>query len=230
MRFNETLNMDTQQYDTILFDFDGTLTHSLPVWLKAYQLALKSFGVDLSADEVMRECFYRPWDDIIAQYGLPSREQFSDRVKQGVEESFCEAELFDGVRKVLDDCQSLNLKLGIVTSSNRNVVSDFLQAEGLADYFRSVVTADDTTNFKPHPEPVFMALEELGSTPQKSLFIGDSFVDMLASESAGCDRALFFPDEHHAFYCLEELRAYNPSFVFHNYCELWTNLPGFRFV
>lgn len=218
--------METAPYTTILFDFDGTLTHSLPVWLQAYQSALSGFGIRLTDDEVMRDCFYRPWDEIISRFNLPPRAEFGDRVLRGVEEYFDQAELFDGVCTVLEECRMNELKLGIVTSSSRSVVTEFLSAKGIADHFGVVVTADDTTNFKPHPEPIFMALSQLQSDPSESLFIGDSSVDMLASRAAGTDSGLFFPDEHFVFYSLDELRAHQPHFVFRSYFELWTKMTG----
>lgn len=212
--------MDHFRYTSILFDFDGTLTHSLPVWLKAYQTAMRSFGIHMSDDEVMKECFYRPWQEIIDQFKLPSQEAFGAKVLRGVEDCFEEAELFDGVMCVLDECKSRGLKLAIVTSSTKRVVEKYLAENSLKNHFLSVVTADDIINFKPHPEPVLMALGHLESLAQDTLMIGDSYVDLVAGHAAGTDRALFFPDEHHYFYNLEELSKHEPHFTFHNYSEL----------
>jgi len=207
------------RYSSILFDFDGTLTHSLHLWLRAYQLAFLFFGIKLSEQEVISRCFYRSWQDLADEFQLPSEDEFGRHVMIGLEDAMQEAVLFDDVMAVLEKCRSSNRKLGIVTSSTRRVVNKFLKDHKIEKYFGVVVTADDITNFKPHPEPVFTALTALSSLAEDTLFVGDSSVDMLAAHNAGLHKALFLPDEHISFYNFDELRSHQPHFVFYRYSE-----------
>lgn len=208
------------RYSTILFDFDGTLTHSLPSWMRAYQFALEQYGIKLPSDQVIDRCFYRPWESVVADFELPSLDDFGVHVNIGLEEAMTEAILFDDVEQVLDAACTRGIKLGIVTSSTRKVVKKFLAEKNLDGYFGTVITADDITNFKPHPEPVFMALGALEGEARESLFVGDSSVDMMAAESAGLDKCLFLPDEHELYYDFVQLKAHEPHIVFHRYSEL----------
>jgi phosphoglycolate phosphatase-like HAD superfamily hydrolase len=96
----------------------------------------------------------------------------------------------------------------------------------IASYFSAIVTANDIINFKPHPEPVLLALRLTKSEPGEAIFVGDSTADILAGHAAGTDTALFYPPVHHKFYELETLTASRPHFVFGDYAELSTHLFG----
>jgi pyrophosphatase PpaX len=208
------------RHSTILFDFDGTLTHSLPLWLRAYQHAFQHFGINLTDAEVVSDCFYRPWAEVVQTFGVPSVAQFGEQVDEGLTLAFEDAEPFDGVVEALEELQGAAVKLGIVTSCNGSVVKRFLKAKSMDSYWGTVVTADDITNFKPHPEPVLLALTRLNSDPADTMFIGDSAVDMLAADAVDLDKGLFLPEVHQEFYEFDDLRTHNPDFIFHNYDEL----------
>lgn len=207
-------------YSTILFDFDGTLTPSLPLWVRAFQFTLDKYSIKLSFDDVIRVCFYRAWQDIVDEYELPSVSDFADNMHTGLEEGFEHAQPFAGVESALTECHRRNIKLGIVTSSKKSIVKQFLATHGISKFFQTVVAAEDIVNHKPHPEPVLMALDHLDSAPAGSLLIGDSHADMLAAHAAGISKALFFPDEHHGFYNFEDLKAHHPQFIFQDYSDL----------
>jgi pyrophosphatase PpaX len=211
-------------YSTILFDFDGTLTPSLPLWVQAFQYAFDKFGITMDGGDVVRQCFYRSWDDIASSYGITSATDFRSHIHDGLDQAFLEAKLFDDVTEVLDTCRSHNVSLGIVTSGRRKVVDHFLKSHQLTEYFGAVVTADDVREHKPDPAPVFMALKQLKSSTEQCILIGDSQADLLAAQAANIHKGLFFPHEHGIFYRVEELVSYQPNLVFHAYSELLPKL------
>jgi pyrophosphatase PpaX len=216
----------TLRYSTILFDFDGTLTPSLPLWVRAFQFAFAQYGVSVTGADVVRRCFYRSWASVVDEFALPSLADFSAYVETGLVEAFDDAVLFEGVTGFLEECRLQDVKLGIVTSSKRILVERFLERYGLSAQFAAVVTADDIIYHKPHPGPILMALSTLASTSEGSMFVGDSAADMLAAGAAGMDKALFFPDEHHEFYDFDELTSHEPHLVFHDYHQLAASLSG----
>lgn len=192
--------------------------------MRAYQFALSQYGIKLASEEVIGRCFYRPWKDLVTEFELPSIDEFGTHVHVGLEAAMPEAVLFDDVETVLEACRVRGIKLGIVTSSSKKVVKKFIDENNLEGYFGCLITADDITNFKPHPEPVFKGLAEVGGTPETSLFVGDSSVDMLAAASAGLHKALFLPDEHMIYYDFKELESHEPHLVFRKYAELLERL------
>ncbi|MGH7606686.1 MAG: HAD-IA family hydrolase, partial [Gemmatimonadales bacterium] len=75
--------------------------------------------------------------------------------------------------------------LGLVTSKMRDGAQRGLRVAGLDHAFDIIVGCDDVTNFKPHPEPVLRAIDELGVPAAETVFIGDSRHDMACGRAAG---------------------------------------------
>ena len=77
------------------------------------------------------------------------------------------------------------VRLGVVTSKLRSGAERGLQAAGLTDFFHTIVSADEVSRAKPHPEPVLAALARLGIEAKDAVFIGDSPHDIAAGREAG---------------------------------------------
>jgi pyrophosphatase PpaX len=212
-------------YSTVLFDFDGTLTNSLDLWVQAFQSSFAEFGLSFTDEEIIGRCFYRPFADVTAEFKMPY-EEFKTHFQEVLWQSFENPSLFPGVQEILEGAHRAGARIGLVTSSSRNVVERALESMRVASYFTAIVTANDIINHKPHPEPVLLALRLVGSQPAESIFIGDSTADILAGHAAGTDTALFYPPVHHKFYELDALTATRPHFVFGDYAELSTHLFG----
>lgn len=208
------------KYRAILFDFDGTLTPSLPLWLEAYKIALRHFGVDLSDEEVVRRCFFRDWHVVASDLNLGSGEDLRVQVDIGLREAFMEATLFPLALPLIEQCRQQGRQTALVTSSPRALVRSVLPRLGLDTQFDFVICGDDVKNYKPHPEPVLTTLDALGRAPREAIMIGDSSVDMLAGKAAGTATALFLPSEHSPFHSAAALRATEPDHVFADHAEL----------
>lgn len=210
----------SRKYRAVLFDFDGTLTPSLPLWVKAFDIALREFGLALSHDEIVQRLFYRDWAESAAELHIASVEKFQEEIFRGLRESFHEAELFPDVPTLLAMCRESGLLTALVTSAPRFILDDAMPRLGLDAAFDYVVCADDVKNFKPHPEPVLMTLSALGCAAAQALMIGDSRADILAGKTAGTATALFMPDDHQPFHRFEALRATEPDHIFDHHREL----------
>jgi pyrophosphatase PpaX len=210
----------SRKYSTILFDFDGTLTPSLELWVEGLRHAFAKFDKFPSDDEIINRVLYRDYEEVVADFKLSSTEEFSQHVEVGLSESFARATLFEGVVEVLEECSNLKIKMGVVTSSPRVIVNRTLRKWKVHSFFKSIVTADDITHFKPHPEPVLLAMKRLKGLAPECLFIGDSMHDILAGQAAGIETALFFPDNHSQFYDYNALVDAGPDFIFRSYKDV----------
>jgi HAD superfamily hydrolase (TIGR01549 family) len=211
-------------YTSLLFDFDGTLAHSLPVWLDAYRFAFSLFGKTVPDEQIIERCFYREFDDVASEFSLPSAPLLRQKVSTRLWEQFEDVELVSGAAHTLELCSRCGVKLGIVSSASRRIVERTLTKVGVISSFQAIITADDTINLKPDPEPVLLALRLLSTEASKSLFVGDSVADMLAAHAAKTKTALFLPDSHSQFSNRTELLRTRPHFVFHEYKELTNHL------
>lgn len=207
-------------FRAVLFDFDGTLTPSLPLWVKAFDIALREHGVQLSHEDIVQRLFYRDWAESAAELQIDSVEAFQASINRGLRVSFHEAALFPDVLELLAACREHALQTALVTSAPRFILDDVMPRLGLSAAFDHVVCADDVQNFKPHPEPVLMTLNALGCDAADAVMIGDSRADILAGKAAGTATALFMPDDHQPFHRFDALRATEPDHIFFHHREL----------
>jgi len=204
----------------VLFDFDGTLTPSLPLWLEAYHIALRTFSMTLTDEEVLRRCFFRDWADVATDLGVCTAMELEVEVDRGLQQSFAAAELFPLARDVIEHCREQGLLTALVTSSPRRLIETVAVKLDVHHLFDFVLCGGEVTNYKPHPEPVLRTLQALECAPQAAIMIGDSAADVLAGKAAGTRTALFMPDDHGRFHDSERLRATKPDFIFKDHGEL----------
>jgi phosphoglycolate phosphatase len=215
------MSLPLSKYRAVLFDFDGTLTPSLPLWVHGYRLALGgAFGLELSDEEIIKRCFFRDWSDVAADLGIASVDALRVQVQIGVQEAFLAAQLFPLARPLLEHCRRHGLQTALVTSSPRAIVGPVAERLGLHELLDFVICGDDVTYYKPHPEPVLTTLAALTRAAGEAIMVGDSRVDILAGKAAGVATALFLPDEHSRFHSFDELRATEPDHVFMCHTEL----------
>jgi HAD superfamily hydrolase (TIGR01509 family) len=212
--------LQSTKYRAVLFDFDGTLTPSLPLWVKAFHIAVEKSGVTFTDEEVIQRFFYRNWADVATELQFASLSAFREEIHRGLRIAFHEAELFPEVLSILESCKEGGLQTALVTSAPRVVLDDVIPRLAMRELFDYIVCADDVKNFKPHPEPVLMTLSALNRAPHEAIMIGDSTADILAGKAAGTATALFMTDDHDAFHKADALRATEPDHIFTDHREL----------
>ena len=94
---------------------------------------------------------------------------------------------YDGMADVLKFIRENDVKSIIVTGSVKRVTN---RLKRFRLPFVGVLTRFDTGHKKPHPEPMFRALEILGCDASKVLSVGNQVIDLLSSKGAGIDFAL----------------------------------------
>lgn len=208
------------KFKAVLFDFDGTLLPSLPLWVKAYHAALRHFGVTLPDSEIIARCFFRDLDEVASDLYGGTGESFRPRLDAALLEAFLEARLFPLARPLLSHCRAHGLQTALVTSSPRNLLAGVLPRLELTALFDFVIAGDEVSRYKPHPEPVLTALAALGREAHEAVMIGDSHADILAGKAAGTATALFLHDDHAPFHSFDALRATGPDVIFSDHQEL----------
>lgn len=102
---------------------------------------------------------------------------------------------FDGMNDVLNFIRENDVKSIIVTGSVKRITN---RLKRFHLPFVGVLTRFDVGHKKPHPAPMFRALEILGCDASKVLSIGNQMIDLEASKAAGIDFAMasWGVDEH----------------------------------
>ncbi len=177
---------DLRSVNSLLFDLDGTLVDTIQLILYSFRETFRILGLPPRSErelllQVGRPLLEQAWDidpehaeDIYQLY----RRVYDDNYQHLVKE-------YPGVREALAELRRNGYRLAVVTSKRRRSASRDLEVFGLALYCEVLVTAEDTENHKPDPEPVLKALEKLGISPRQATFIGDSPYDVRSAHAAG---------------------------------------------
>ena len=168
----------------ILFDFDGTLVDSAEASFRCYQRTFASFGIDFDRGRYA-ETYSPDWLRTYTAVGLPEA-SWEAANALWLEHYSCEiAPLIDGVEGVLKAFCSAGLLQGIVTSGTRHRVIRDLDALGIRDLFKVVVCAEDARRKKPHPEALMLALDQIDTSTDQAVYVGDSPEDIRMARDAG---------------------------------------------
>lgn len=175
------------RFSTYLFDLDGTLIDSIALILESYRHTLRTHRGATPGDDV--------W---LAGLGTPLWAQFRHFTDDAGEIAAMVATYRDynlanhdrmvrpypGVEPAVAALARRG-QLAVVTSKLRAGAVRGLEHCGLAQYFPTIVGADDVHRHKPDPEPVEKALALLGADAATAVFVGDSPHDMAAGRAAG---------------------------------------------
>lgn len=177
-------------YNCIVFDVDGTMIENEKAVYSAYQKVIyDEFGRYFSPEEVKR-AYAVPTHEAIKRLGFNNVEEAEKKYHRCLMEAFQNVEPFKGIPEVLEYLQKKKIILGVVTSRNKDEVSEDACFQGLISHFRHVVCASDTKKHKPDAEPLLKLLWEVDCEPSKALYIGDTLFDYQCARNAGVDFAL----------------------------------------
>jgi HAD superfamily hydrolase (TIGR01549 family) len=204
----------------VLFDWDGTLIDSYGADSSAYLAMFREMGIPWGLEELARH--YSPnWYRVYRAAKLPrARWDDADRAWR-VQYAKHSPRLIAGARQVLVRLGRAH-HLGLVTSGDRDRVTQQLRAFRLTRLFGARVCSGDTPEKKPHPAPLRLALRQLSLEPSACVYVGDSPEDLEMARSAGV-RAIAvlgpFPTE-------KGLRAARPEFLLESIRQLPEVLKG----
>jgi len=177
-----------------IFDFDGVLVDTMPAHFASYREALEEVGVPLD-----RERFYY-------QAGMTGREQIrwfcrQAGVQADVERIYARKnELAPRHRDLVTPIpenlallrvlRAAGLKTAIASGSSRPSILPVMERFGIE--VDAVVSSEDVTRGKPHPDLFLEAAARLGAAPQLCTVVEDSEVGIQAAQAAGMSALRFF--------------------------------------
>ncbi|MBM6596739.1 HAD family hydrolase [Microvirga pudoricolor] len=173
----------------LIFDMDGTLTHSDPVHLQAFARILAPEGVTID-ETIYRSTIIGRTNDAIFASLLPHKtveehEDFADRKEAAFREMASDLKPLDGLGELFDWADAQGLKLALVTNAPRLNAEHMLDALGISDRFVVKITIEDVARGKPDPLPYLTALQRLGVSADEALVFEDSPSGMRAAKAAG---------------------------------------------
>lgn len=180
----------TTKITTILFDLDGTLIDTNDLIIASFLHTLEKFY----PGKYNRE-------DVLPFIGPSLKESFGGIDPERAEEmtrvyrtyNLANHDLlikeFDGVLETMQSLKENGFNIAIVSTKIYATVLLGLKVTKLDSFFDVIVALDHVTKEKPDPEPIYLALEQLGSTPEETIMVGDNYHDILAGKNAGTKTA-----------------------------------------
>lgn len=177
----------------VLWDMDGTLVDSEPLWGEVTYamseamgrrlgLAQRAATVGGSVENTIHICAEHAGLDPTMVDFSQWRSYMLDNVATLMQQRL---ELFPGVSELLTDINAHSIPMAICTNTERIVAEPAFSVIGL-EHFATTICGDEVTQAKPNPEMYCVAAQRLGVQPADCLVFEDSQAGMTAAVSAGC--------------------------------------------
>ena len=188
----------------VIFDMDGILIDSEPLWKIAEIAAFKKVGIDLThtdceetvglrMDEVVRL-----WYDRVGWEGRSLKEVEDDVIDVLISEIQNQGKAMIGVEAALINIKEAGYKIGLATSSANRILQVVIDKLSIRTYFDVLHSAEFEEYGKPHPAVFLTAAKQLGVKPNQCLVIEDSFNGVLAAKAARM-KVIAIPEKTHHF-------------------------------
>ena len=178
------------RFDTILFDLDGTLLHTIPDMLTSLNRALRMYGRPERTLEDLRRYIGNGVRKLVSR-ALPDGENdplyetiFAEYSRWYVVHSLDTTTPYDGILPLLEELRARGISLCCVTNKPHSDAVPLIMKRFNA-LIPCVVGKKEGRQPKPAPDAVEEALSILGAKRETTLYVGDSEVDYETAENTG---------------------------------------------
>lgn len=208
---------------SVIFDMDGLLIDSEPMWQAAEKQVFSSLGVNVTEElsaltaamttrEVTEFWFQQsPWDELDP---VEAENAVIDTVAMMIQS---EGKAMPGVAQALELCRHQGCKIGLATNAPYRLIPVVLQKLDIESYFDSIVSAEQVAHGKPRPDVYLQNLEQLQTTAADTIAFEDSMTGLKAAVQAGI-KTVIVPSGlrvssqfDQADLCLNQLSEFNES-------------------
>ncbi len=173
----------------LLIDMDGTLVETESRWWAAERRVMELHGSTWEEDD-QNQAIGGPLFKVVEYMGAKANvksEIIFDQIVEEMLNSFSKykSELLPGWKEIINESKKQGIKIALVTASNRVLADALLINNSYQDFFDLVITSDDVTETKPHPEPYLAAARHFGLDVLDCLAFEDSNTGISSSLGAG---------------------------------------------
>ena len=176
--------------DTVIFDMDGLLVDSEPLWVVAMQTVFQTVNVSITPELAAQTTGLRTkevvnyWHNYFQWKGKTKEKVAEEIIEEVWQQVLRNGKLMDGVLEILRFFKTRNLKMGLASSSPLNFIHQVLSQFELSSYFQVISSAGDEPYGKPHPAVYLSCAQQLNSNPLQCLAFEDSINGMVAAKAA----------------------------------------------
>ena len=174
----------------VIFDMDGLLIDSEPLWQEAEISVFSQVRVPLT-QEMTKETMGLRVDEVVEHWHTrypwekPSKEETAQKIADRVVELVKEKGVAKkGVNQTIQIFVGQNIPIAIASSSWRKIIDAVVERLGIAEYISLTHSAQDELHGKPHPGVYLTTAQKLGVLPSECLAFEDSPNGVLAAKAA----------------------------------------------
>jgi sugar-phosphatase len=180
----------TKEIKAVIFDMDGVLIDSEPLWRKAMIEGFASIGVLITEEDCKKTTGNRLKE--VVEYWFEKLD-ILDFLPTEIEHRIIntlvklinkEGKAISGVIEVINFCNNNNIKIGLATSSSNQLMEAVLEKLKLKNIFKSSISAENMEYGKPHPEVFLICASQLQISPLECIVIEDSINGVIAAKAA----------------------------------------------
>lgn len=184
---------------TVIFDMDGVIFDTEALFISCWKMIGEKYALG-EIEEVCHKC--------IGTTSVETKRIVLEKYGQNFEyEKFCKeaSVLFHkkidekgipvkrGARELLSYLKVNGFRIGLASSTRKQVIEEELEEAGLLSFFHVIVGGDMVEHSKPDPEIYLLACQEMGVNPAETFAIEDSFNGVRAASRAGM-KVFMVPD------------------------------------
>jgi len=174
----------------VIFDMDGLLVDSEPLWTQAEIEVFGSVGINLDENSCQRTVGMGLDEVVEFRYGQkpwngPTRQEVSRLIHSRVRDLISQkAQAKPGAMKVLEMVKEQDVKIGLATASDGELIRAVQERLDITGTFHSIRSASELEHSKPHPEVYLKVAQDLDVKPQRCVAFEDSVLGIIAAKAA----------------------------------------------
>ncbi|MCA0346735.1 MAG: HAD family phosphatase [Actinobacteria bacterium] len=181
--------MTSDTLAAVLWDMDGTLIDSEPLWIEVELAMLRRYGLEMSAETHERMIGSGLWEaaEHFRELGVPLSAdeivaEWVESVERGIAET--EPQWRPGARELLASLLAAGIPCALVTMSTRSL-ADAVVAMLPQGTFQAIIAGDEVEHEKPHPDPYLRGAAALGIPTSACLAFEDSPTGLTSAHASG---------------------------------------------
>jgi mannitol-1-/sugar-/sorbitol-6-/2-deoxyglucose-6-phosphatase len=178
------------QLNTVIFDMDGLLIDSEPLWDEAATAVFSNYGIKLTAEQYATTTGLRTKEFIqwwFALYNISTahiEEAEQAIITKVIELVQQKGKPMQGVEYILNFFKERNFKIGLASSSPHSLIDTVTELLQIRPYLHHCSSGAELPYGKPHPQVFLNCAAQLDSIPMQCICFEDSFNGMIASKAA----------------------------------------------
>ena len=179
-----------RRFDAVIFDLDGTLLDTLDDLTDSINAALNKYGLPIHSKEAVRT-FIGSGSEMLARRAVApiNDEQLVEKVHTAFRKIYPvmmknKTAPYSGINEVLETLGQNGIKMAVMSNKPHDAVVPLIK-----DYFGDRIPlaagADKDTPEKPNPVGTLRVLEKLGTEKSRTVYMGDSDIDIFTAKNAG---------------------------------------------